>query len=164
MASGSHALACMKPTTTIAGVALLALTSVAGAKDTTEDMTGKKERQMAHCPSAVPDAKTTVEDTKSGVILTVTAEDPSASERIRVRAHDQERIGLLPGRGALEHTGGGTGSGKYGFCPGMIEGTRVAVDDLPDGARLTVRAASEPEVRSLQKLTRERLRQLSAKR
>jgi TusA-related sulfurtransferase len=148
----------------VAAVSLLALSSVAGAKDTTsEDMTGRKERQMAHCPSAVPDAKTIVEDTKSGVILTVTASEPSASERIRMRAHDQEKMGRLPGRGALEHTGGGTGSGKYGFCPGMIEGTRVAVDDLPDGARLTVRAASESQVRGLQKMTHERARQLSAK-
>jgi hypothetical protein len=76
----------------------------------------------------------------------------------------QENVGLQSARGAIEHTGGGTGSGKYGFCPGMIEGTRVAVDELPDGARLTVRAASEPQVRSLQKMTHERLRQLSAKR
>jgi hypothetical protein len=67
-------------------------------------------------------------------------------------------------RGAIEHTGGGTGSGKFGFCPGMIQGTRVAVDDLPDGARMTVRAESESQARSLQKMTRARLRDLSAKR
>jgi TusA-related sulfurtransferase len=148
----------------IAAALLAALGGVAGAKTTGEDMTGKKERQMAHCPSAVADAKTSIEDTKSGVVVTVTASDSAARDEIRRRARVQENVGLQTQRGAIEHTGGGTGSGKYGFCPGMIEGTRVTVDELPDGARLTVRATSQPQVRSLQKMTRERLRQLSAKR
>ena len=152
----------MRTAKTIAAALLpLLFGSVAVAKDTTgEDMSGKKERQMAHCPSAVPDAKTTAEDTKGGVIVTVTAAEPQAREEIRRRAHRQETIGLQPERGAIEHTGGGTGSGKFGFCPGMIEGTRVAVEDVPEGARLTVRAASSAQVRSLQATTRERVRAL----
>ena len=118
---------------------------------------------MANCPSAVPDARTTAQDTKSGVVVTVTAAEPQqAREEIRRRAHLQENVGLQPGRGAIEHTGGGTGSGKFGFCPGLIEGTRVAVDDVPDGARLTVRAASKSEIRSLQAMTQERVRRLDA--
>jgi hypothetical protein len=44
----------------------------------------------------------------------------------------------------------------------MIQGTRVAVDDVPDGARLTIRAASKSQVRSLQAMTRERVRRLDA--
>ena len=154
----------MRPAHTIVA-ALLALLfgSVAAAKDTPgEDMSGGKERQMAHCPSAVPDAKTTAKDTKSGVVVTVTAAEPEAREEIRRRARRQESVGLQPDRGAIEHTGGGTGSGKFGFCPGMIQGTRVAVDDVPDGARLTVRAASKSQVRSLQATTRERVRRLDA--
>lgn len=155
----------MRTTTTMVAASLLALTSIANAENPASDeMTGKKERQMAHCPSAVAKSTTTVRDTKSGVIVTVTAVDSAAREEVRRRAHMQETVAMQPDRGAIEHTGGGTGSGKYGFCPGMIEGTRVAVDDLPDGVRLTVRAASQSEVRSLQKTTRERLRQLSAKR
>ena len=165
LASGSHAIERMRPKTMIAVALVSAFAGVASAKNpTAEDMTGKKERQMAHCPSAVPDAKTTIEDTKSGVVVTVTAADAAARDEVRKRAHVQENIGLQTERGAIEHTGGGTGSGKYGFCPGMIEGTRLTVDEVPDGARLTVRATSQPQVRSLQKMTRERLRQLSAKR
>lgn len=128
----------------VAALLPLLVGGVAVAKNTTgEDMSGRKEHQMANCPSAVPDARTTAQDTKSGVVVTVTAAEPQAREEIRRRAHLQENIGLQPGRGAIEHTGGGTGSGKFGFCPGLIEGTRVAVDDVPDGARLTVRAASK---------------------
>ncbi len=143
---------------------LLALGGSALAKNTSADMTGKKEHQMANCPSAVPDSKTVVENRKDGVAVTVTAQTPAARDEIRRRAHTQLDVGLQPERGAIEHTGKGTGSGKFGYCPGMIQGTRVAVDDVPDGARLTIRATSEPQVQSLQKMTRERLRQLSAKR
>ena len=151
--------------TALAAASLLALGGVAAAKNPArEGMTGKKEHQMANCPSAVPNAKTAVRDTKDGVVVTVTAADPTAREEVQRRAHRQEEVAMQSARGAIEHTGTGTGSGKFGFCPGMIEGTHVAVDDVPDGARMTVRATSEAQARSLQKMTRARLRQLSAKR
>ncbi len=143
---------------------LLALGGSALAKNTSADMTGKKEHQMANCPSAVPDSKTVVEDRKDGVAVTVTGQTPAARDEIRRRAHLQLNVGMQPERGAIEHTGKGTGSGKFGYCPGLIQGTRVAVDDVPDGARMTIRAKSEDEVQPLQTMTRQRLRQLSAKR
>lgn len=150
--------------TMVAALGLLLFGRVGAAKSSGEDMSGKQEHQMAHCPSAVTDARTTVKDTKGGVVVTVTSAVPDARDEIRRRAHIQEDVGMQPARGAIEHTGGGTGSGKFGFCPGMIQGTHVAVDDVPDGARLTVRAESDAQVRSLQKMTRERVRRLSAKR
>ncbi len=143
---------------------LLALGGSALAKTTSEDMTGKKEHQMANCPSAVPEAKTTVENRKDGVVVTVTGTTAQARDEIRRRARTQLNVGMQPERGAIEHTGKGTGSGKFGYCPGLIQGTRVAVDDVPDGARMTIRAKSEDEVQPLQTMTRQRLRQLSAKR
>lgn len=143
---------------------LLVFGSSALAKNTSEDMSGKKERQMANCPSAVPDAKTVIENRKDGVAVTVTGQTQAARDEIRRRAHLQLNVGMQPERGAIEHTGKGTGSGKFGYCPGLIQGTRVAVDDVPDGARMTIRATSENQVQSLQAMTRERLRQLSAKR
>jgi len=145
----------------MAALSLVMLGRSAWATNATgEDMSGNKERQMAHCPSAVRDAKTSVQDTKSGVIVTVTSANAHARDEIRRRARVQENVGMQPARGAIEHTGGGTGSGKYGYCPGMIQGTRVAVEDVPDGARMTVRAESASQVRSLQKMTRERARDL----
>ncbi|HEX9101563.1 MAG TPA: hypothetical protein VF997_05130 [Polyangia bacterium] len=144
---------------------LLVFGSNALAKNTSnEDMTGKKEHQMANCPSAVPNAKTVIEDAKDGVVVTVTSAEAAARDEIRKRAHTQLNVGMQPERGAIEHTGKGTGSGKLGFCPGMIQGTRVAVDDVPNGARLTVHATSEPQAQALQKSTRERLRKMTAKR
>jgi len=144
---------------------LLLAGGVAAANTTTgDDRTGKKEHDMLNCPSAVPHAKSAVEDIKDGVVVTVVSSDPEARREIQFRAHRQEEVAMQSARGSLEHTGAGTGSGKFGYCPGMIQGTRVAVEDVPSGARLTVRAASEPQVQLLQQMTRERLRDLSAKR
>jgi hypothetical protein len=90
--------------------------------------------------------------------------DPMMQSEIRRCANEQAKLSLQPERGALEHTGAGTGSGKYGFCPGMIQGTRVSVDNLADGARLRVRAPSEREARALQRSTHERLKKLEEER
>lgn len=149
----------------IAATVVLLAGSLAAANQTTgEDMTGKKEHDMLNCPSAVEHSKTTVGDLKDGVVVTIVSSDPDASREIQYRARRQQQVALQSARGSLEHTGSGTGSGKLGFCPGMIQGTRVTVDELPNGARLTVRASSESEAQSLQHMTRERVRALSAKR
>jgi TusA-related sulfurtransferase len=144
---------------------LLLAGGLAAANNTTgEDMTGKKERAMLNCPSAVSHAKTTVQNIKDGVIVTIVSSDPDARHEIQRRARRQQQVAMQSARGSIEHTGAGTGTGKFGYCPGMIQGTRVAVDDVPGGARLTVRAPSEPQAQSLQQMTRERLRALCAKR
>ena len=164
VAPGSHAGNCMKQWTMMMPAVLLALGGTALGKVASEDMTGKKEHQMANCPSAVEGAKTVVENRKDGVAVTVTGSTAPMRDEIRRRAHTQLNVGMQPERGAIEHTGKGTGSGKFGYCPGMIQGTHVAVDDVPDGARMTIRSGTELEAQSLQQMTRERLRQLRAKR
>jgi TusA-related sulfurtransferase len=140
------------------GVLMATVASAKKPKD--EDMTGHKEHAMANCPSAVREAKTTVEDRRDGVAVTVTATDPIAQEEIRRRARIQADVAMQTERGAIEHTGGGTGSGRYGFCPGMIEDTKLKVEQLPNGIRLIVQSPSEKEIKQLQKLTRERARAL----
>lgn len=45
----------------------------------------------------------------------------------------------------------------HGFRRGMLQETRVAAEELPSGAKLTVRAAAPERVRELQRTTRERL-------
>jgi hypothetical protein len=135
----------------------IALTLVCStAAFATESMTGKKERGMVNCPSAVAGAKTSVFDRKDGVEVRVSALAPAARAEIHRRAEVQARLGLQTERGALEHTGTGTGSGKYGFCPGIMEDTRVEVDETADGARLIVRAKDPTAVKRLQKLTHQR--------
>lgn len=124
------------------------------------NMTGQREHQMANCPSAVRGATTTVVNRKDGVEVLVTAKDPQAQQEIRRRARVQQTVAWQPERGAIEHTGGGTGSGKFGYCPGLVQNTRLDIADTPDGAKLTVHAASVEDVPRLQTQTKERAQSL----
>ncbi len=145
---------------------LVAVLSVGGvalatAKEATkENMTGQKEHRMANCPSAVQGATTKVVDTRDGVEVQVAAHDPAAQAEIRRRARVQQNVAGQPERGAIEHTGGGTGSGKYGYCPGLIQNTKLQIKDTPEGATLRVFATSKEDVPRLQQQTRARAAQL----
>jgi hypothetical protein len=140
-------------------------TTVAFADDGARDMTGRKELAMQQCPSAVWNATTKVSDIPDGVTVTVSAaDDLLAQQEIRRRVQFQIEIADLPERSAIEHTGLGTGSGRYGFCPGMMAGTSLAVKWLPNGAIMTIRADKAEDVARLQKSTHKRARALAAKR
>jgi hypothetical protein len=142
----------------------LGLAATALADQGTQNMTGKKELAMLHCPSAVPGTLTRVRDVADGVVLTLSApEDPVAQQELRRRVQYQLEIVDQPERGAIEHTGLGTGSGRYGFCPGMMEGTSLAVQWTSDGAVLTIRADEPAKVERLQRSTHKRLRALDAR-
>jgi hypothetical protein len=143
---------------------LFACVSSAWAAGADEDMTGQRELQMAHCPSAVGGATTRVTNINDGVIVTVRApSDPIAQQEIRRRVQFQLEIIDQPERSAIEHTGLGTGSGRYGFCPGMLEHTSIAVEWTSDGAKMIIRADRPEDVRRLQTTTRRRARLLGEK-
>jgi hypothetical protein len=122
-----------------------------------EDMSGKRELHMANCPSAVSGASTKVVDLEDGVELTVTAREQWAQQKIRRRAQTQGEAAWQPERRSIEHTGLGTGSGRFGFCPGMLEATTVDAELLPDGARITVHADRPSQVARLKRTTHHRL-------
>lgn len=145
-------------------LALAALPAVALAKQPAPEMSGHKEKQMKNCPSAVTGAVTTIENRKDGVLLTIVGNDDATAKEIQKRAHEQENISAQPARGAIEHTGEGTGSGQFGYCPGMQQGTMVSVQELPNGAAVTVRSRASNQVQTLQQSTRARLKNLRATR
>jgi hypothetical protein len=122
-----------------------------------DDMTGKREMYMSNCPSTVDGAATTVRDLDDGVELTITAREEWARREIWRRAQNQGESAWKPERGAIEHTGMGTGSGRFGFCPGILQGTTVDAELLPNGARLTVRADVPAQAAKLKRVTRDRL-------
>ncbi len=146
----------------IAGI--LACVTGAFAASGDEDMSGRRELQMNHCPSAVDGATTQVANIDGGVVVTVRAPlDPIAQQEIRRRVQYQLEIVDQPERGAIEHTGLGTGSGRYGFCPGMMERTSLDVQWTTDGAKLIIHADRPEDVRRLQTTTRRRARVLGDK-
>lgn len=138
--------------------------SARAAGDDEADMTGKRELKMMQCPSAAPGATTTVVSTPDGVALTVTAPTEFGRREIRRRAAVQQTLARKSIRGHEEHTGQGTGSGRYGYCPGMMEGTTVTATDTTDGARILVRARRASDVPDLQRTTRARAARLQASR
>jgi TusA-related sulfurtransferase len=147
----------MKRTLVAVAVALFA-NGFASAKETPDtNMTGSREQAMANCPSAVVGSTTRLSNRADGVELTVVAADARAQQEIRRRARRQEAVSAQSARGALEHTGQGTGSGRFGFCPGMSQGTTVRAEALSKGARIKVQASDPSTVRQLHQETAKRL-------
>jgi hypothetical protein len=144
--------------------AALSAVAAGGIAFADEDMSGRRELAMEHCPSAVDGAITRVADLVDGVEVTVRApHDPVAQQEIRRRVQYQLEIVDQPERGAIEHTGLGTGSGRFGFCPGMVEHTSLDVEWTTDGARMIIRADHAEDVPRLQKTTHKRARALAAR-
>jgi hypothetical protein len=139
--------------------ALLPVVALA-TEPTDANLSGKKERAMQLCPSAVPGAHTEARNVPQGVELVIKGNDESTRAEIRRRAQKQEEISQLAQRGSVEHTGLGTGSGQFGHCPGMLEDTDVKTTETPDGVKILVHARTDATATTLQKTTRERLREL----
>jgi hypothetical protein len=143
---------------------ILSVFLIATGAGADENMTGRRELLMERCPSAVPGSVTAVRDIDGGVVVDVRAPgDPLAQQQIRYRVQSQLALVDQPERGAIEHTGLGTGSGRYGFCPGMVEHTSMAVEWTVDGAIMTIRADRPNEVKRLQTTTHARARWLRAR-
>lgn len=114
---------------------------------------GAGAQRMAHCPSAVNGASTTVKDVKDGVVVTVIGKGDAVKD-IRDRAKHTAEVAKKGDTAKLEHTGGGEGGGSLGRCPVVVEGeTTVDVKEVEGGAELTVKAK---DVAALQKETKAR--------
>ena len=113
---------------------------------------GAGVHRMAHCPSAVPGAKTAVKDSKEGVIVTVTGTGDAVKD-IRERAKHAAEISKLPEPPKPEHNSEGKGGGGLGRCPVVVEGdTTVEAKDIENGSEITVKA--KKDVAALQKETK----------
>jgi TusA-related sulfurtransferase len=120
-----------------------------------QNMKGPKVRAMAHCPSTVPGAKTALSELPGGVALTVTAPDEPGARAIR--ALSRARAAARPTGGEVVHSGRSTGGGKLGYCPVVVAGTDIAVEDVAGGAKILVRARDRGFVAALQQATRARV-------
>jgi hypothetical protein len=98
---------------------------------------------MAHkagnCPSTVAGATTTAEASKDGksVVLAIASKDAGAVWAIQTRAHHLVDVQNAPDS-KVEHTGKGTGGGGGGVCPVVTKDTKVAVENTPDGVKVTM--------------------------
>ncbi len=111
--------------------------------------------KMAHCPDAVPSAKTAIADVPGGVQLTVTGTDPPTVADIQARIQ-----ALLDAQktqsGNVRHSGNGEGGGLLGRCPVVLKDTTVTAAAQPSGSKITVLAKDPAEVDWLRRETRDR--------
>ena len=118
-------------------------------------------KHMAHCPSAVPGAKTAVKDAKEGVVVTVTGSGEAVKD-IRDRAKHTAAVAKMADPPKVEHNSEGKGGGGLGKCPVIVEGdTTVEVKDVENGSEITVKA--KKDVATLQKEAKLRAASFGAK-
>ncbi|MBS2012762.1 MAG: hypothetical protein JST00_07745 [Deltaproteobacteria bacterium] len=102
------------------------------------------KHRMAHCPSAVEGAKTSLKDIKEGVVVTVTGSGDAVKE-IRERAKHTADVAKMTDPPKVEHNSEGKGGGGLGHCPVVVEGdTTVEVKEIEGGAEITVKAKKDP--------------------
>jgi hypothetical protein len=119
-----------------------------------KDSVGAGAKRMAHCASAVEGAKTTVKDTKDGVVVTITGPADKVNE-IRDRAKHTAEVAKKSDAAKVQHSGEGTGGGGIGRCPIVVEGeTSVELKEIPTGVEATV--TTKKDVPALQKEAKER--------
>lgn len=112
------------------------------------NMSGKLQRRMANCPSAVPGAVTKVQLTRDGVDLTITAPGPDAQRTIVALAEFHARTERP--LSATPHVGLRGGGARIGFCPLLHGGTKITASAVPGGVRMQLRAESPARVKELQ--------------
>jgi len=115
--------------------------------------------KMAHCPSAILGAVTSLKNTPSGVSVTIVASPATddVMKSIRERAKHLEEVADDAGA-AVEppHTGEGGGHGSIGRCPVVVTNTTLKVKDIPGGSQIDVKANVAADVPKLQDETKER--------
>jgi TusA-related sulfurtransferase len=110
---------------------------------------------MAHCPTAVEGADTTITDVEGGVQLLVVSKDEKATADIRARSKALLEAAKTQDP-AKQHTGSGGGKGLFGHCTIIMHGTTLDVAEAPGGNKITVKAKDPKEVDWLRRETRER--------
>jgi hypothetical protein len=111
--------------------------------------------KMAHCPSAVPGAKTDVIEDNGKVVLTVTAEGEARVVEIQKRAEHLDKVATAPDA-EVKHTGMGTGGGKSGRCPVVMTDVTLEIAKLENGVKISLSPNDAGAVGDLARMARER--------
>jgi hypothetical protein len=116
--------------------------------------------KMAHCPSTVAGASTTIEDAPGGVALTITGKDDATTAEIRARAQFLAQS-AKNGPSTVQHNGSGEGGGVFGRCPIVMRNTTLVVTDATGGTKIVVTPENAKEQDWLRRESRSRLAELT---
>jgi hypothetical protein len=111
--------------------------------------------KMKNCPSAVAGAKTAVQQTKTAVVLMITASDKAAIADVQARA---KKLSTLDASADAEvkHTGEGTGGGALGKCPVVMTDVTIKVESQKKGAKITLTPKDASKLADLAKVAQDR--------
>jgi hypothetical protein len=122
-------------------------------------LTGRLQRHMANCPSAIATADTQPIRTRRGIDLAITSNDPVAQRAIVAASDKQMRLRerrwfMLP------HTGLHGGPGTVGHCPVIHANTYINYELISRGVLIHVIARNPEQVPALQEATLSRIEDL----
>ena len=120
--------------------------------------------KMMHCPSAVEGATTRVETGKESVVVTVTTKEPAKAAEIQKRAKHLASLTAPTAAPEVKHSGQGTGGGALGKCPVVMRDVTLKVEELKDGAKVTVTPKNPATLSELGKISKDRADALAAAR
>lgn len=110
---------------------------------------------MQHCPTAVPGAKTTINEGKDAIEIVVTGSDAAKTQEIRKRAqHVVESSKVDPT--SVAHDGSGHGGGGLGSCEIVLKDTTVTATDVDGGSKFVVKPIKPVDFEWLKKETHTR--------
>ena len=112
--------------------------------------------KMAHCPSAVPGAKTDVIEDNGKVVITVTAEGEARVVEIQKRAEHLDKVETAP-EAEIKHTGMGTGGGRSGRCPVVMTDVTLEIAKQKDGVKITMSPTDPAAAGDMARKARERV-------
>lgn len=116
---------------------------------------------MANCPSTVEGASTAVQDAADSVVVTVTAGAEAATTEIRTRAKHLAEVSVKNPT-EIKHDKEGSGGGGLGNCPVVLADTTISSEDVPGGAKITVKPAKAEDLEKLKAATKERHAKMTA--
>lgn len=116
--------------------------------------------KMAHCPSTVEGATTTIQATKEAVVVTVVAKDEAKTKEIRERSRFLADAAKKDPN-SVAHKGDGSGGGGFGRCPVVLKDTSVETKDVDGGSELTVKPKDAAGLAALEKEANERLSKIT---
>lgn len=117
--------------------------------------------KMAHCPSAVDGAQTTVKKAADAVVVTVTATGDDKVKAVRDRSKHLAEASKTEGA-AGKHAGDGSGGGGLGRCPVVLKDTTVTAKDVAGGSELSVTPKDKATLAALAKDAEERAKNFGA--
>jgi hypothetical protein len=101
---------------------------------------GEMAKKAGNCPSTVAGAKTKLLAETTGGVSTVeiTSADALAVPTIRSRTKHLVEVAAVAPDSKVEHTGKGTGGGDIGICPVITKDTKIVVEEIEGGVKVTM--------------------------